>query len=230
MTVKKLLLMLSACVVVMAVLLGGYSMVWNFAQDVENEALFDDTDVLGVISGDVVEGSGPLAIGDEGERVYELQRVLAELGYYEGEADGVYGMMTGEAVRRYQSELGITENGTAGIATLFALGLAGGEAVESDEAAVLAAAIELHAGDEPFGARVAVGAVILERARLLGSLSRGIAYYGTEELRRRAVDSRSYAAARAAMEGIMPVGDALFFSREKPEGDFSKLGRLYFYR
>ncbi len=229
MTVKRLGLMLTSCVIAMTMLIGGYRLIWHASQAGESGE-FDERAILGVLSGAAEERSGPLSIGDEGDRVRRLQVVLAELGCFEGEIDGVYGMMTAEAVRRYQSGLGLTEDGRAGIATLYALGLCSEEAEQAvtDEAAVLAAAIELHAGEEPFGARVAVGAVILERARMLGSLARGIAYYG-EGVRSDAIDSRSYAAAMAAMAGMMPAEGALTFSREKPEGAYAKLGTLYFF-
>lgn len=227
MTGKKLLSMMCGCVCVMTILLGSYCLVWNFSR----EEAFDEEASIGVLSEFVRGESGPLSIGDRGEAVQELQATLAELGYYEGESDGVYGLMTGEAVRRYQSDHGILEDGKAGIATLYSLGLCGGEVAEEDKTALLAAAIALHASEEPFGARIAVGAVILERARLLGSLACGIAYYHPDGASGGGeVDAGSYAAAKAAMAGMTPVENALFFSREKPRSTFTKLGSIYFYR
>lgn len=232
MTGKRLAVMLSCCIGIMGGVLGAYRQLWNAAEKVENvvfdEAVAFEESATDVLSEEVREGSGPLSIGDEGERVRALQTVLAARGFYEGEIDGRYGMMTGEAVRRYQSMQGLIENGKAGIATLFALGLCENEREERDDEALLAAAIELYAGGEPFGARVAVGSMILERARRLGSLALGIAYYGGED-RQTVADARSRAAARVAMEGVKPVECASSFSRKKPTGVSTKLGSIYFY-
>ena len=52
--------------------------------------------------------------GSKGEEVRILQLRLAELGYLEGSADGVYGAMTREAVRRFQQRNGLSVDGVAG--------------------------------------------------------------------------------------------------------------------
>lgn len=49
------------------------------------------------------EAAGPLARGDRGAAVEELQERLAELGYLSGADDGVYGAQTEEAVRAFQA-------------------------------------------------------------------------------------------------------------------------------
>ncbi|NJN30816.1 MAG: hypothetical protein HC824_10640 [Synechococcales cyanobacterium RM1_1_8] len=59
-----------------------------------------------------------LANGDEGEDVARLQRRLAELGFFQGDATGVYGPLTEEAVIRYQSAMGLLADGVAGPETL----------------------------------------------------------------------------------------------------------------
>lgn len=45
--------------------------------------------------------------------VLRLQQKLIELGYLTGNADGIYGDATVEAVKRYQSEHGLGANGEA---------------------------------------------------------------------------------------------------------------------
>lgn len=69
-----------------------------------------------------------LRLGDEGERVESLQRVLAELGYEPGPADGAFGAATADAVRAFQADAGLPADGIAGPQTLAALNRALAEA------------------------------------------------------------------------------------------------------
>ena len=64
---------------------------------------------------------GELDLNDSGRRVRELQRALNDLGYRAGQPDGVYGSQTVAAVRRFQREAGLPEDGIAGRRTLQAL-------------------------------------------------------------------------------------------------------------
>lgn len=66
----------------------------------------------------------PAEHGYEGQ-VATLQSVLADLGYYAGPIDGVYGPGTFDAVAQYQIENGLAVDGVAGGQTLYSLGLAG---------------------------------------------------------------------------------------------------------
>lgn len=59
-----------------------------------------------------------LRYGDSGEDVKTLQRRLKELGYYSSSIDGEYGTVTVRAVKAFQAKNGLTEDGTAGEATL----------------------------------------------------------------------------------------------------------------
>ena len=52
-----------------------------------------------------------LKIGDEGNKVRELQRQLYTLGYLDGAADGSYGARTEAAVKWLQRSRGMTESG-----------------------------------------------------------------------------------------------------------------------
>jgi peptidoglycan hydrolase-like protein with peptidoglycan-binding domain len=51
------------------------------------------------------------------EIIVALQTELKELGFYEGEIDGVYGPATVDAVKKLQSECGLTQDGIYGPAT-----------------------------------------------------------------------------------------------------------------
>jgi N-acetylmuramoyl-L-alanine amidase len=56
-----------------------------------------------------------------GDDVAELQTKLIELGYHLIRADGVFGLATAEALRRFQREYGLVPDGICGPATLRAL-------------------------------------------------------------------------------------------------------------
>ncbi|MDO4547982.1 MAG: peptidoglycan-binding protein, partial [Clostridia bacterium] len=59
--------------------------------------------------------------GATGDRVYELQQRLKDLGYYNGTVDGNYGSSTANAVTRFQQTVGLNQNGVATIAMQEAL-------------------------------------------------------------------------------------------------------------
>lgn len=62
-----------------------------------------------------------LKVGDKGDNVTLLQRRLAELGYYTGEVDGVFGNQTRRSVERFQYYQGLSVDGIAGKRTLTVL-------------------------------------------------------------------------------------------------------------
>jgi hypothetical protein len=64
---------------------------------------------------------GQLELNDRGGRVRALQRALNDLGYRAGQPDGVFGSQTAEALRRFQREAGLPDDGIAGPDTLRAL-------------------------------------------------------------------------------------------------------------
>ena len=62
--------------------------------------------------------------GCRGEGVRVMQQALINLGYLHGNADGIFGTQTEEAVRAFQRSNGLTPDGLAGTRTLSALGSA----------------------------------------------------------------------------------------------------------
>lgn len=58
-----------------------------------------------------------LTYGDHGELVSHIQLKLQKLGYYEGKVDGIYGLYTEQAVRKFQSSETISINGIMDEAT-----------------------------------------------------------------------------------------------------------------
>lgn len=62
-----------------------------------------------------------LHLGTRGEDVRLLQRYLTRLGYFRGEADGIFGITTRQAVKEFQYAAGLTVDGIAGPQTFRAL-------------------------------------------------------------------------------------------------------------
>jgi murein L,D-transpeptidase YcbB/YkuD len=65
-----------------------------------------------------------LRAGTTGSSVTDLQKALNQLGYDAGTADGNYGAATTAAVTAFQKDKGLTQDGTAGPATLAAINTA----------------------------------------------------------------------------------------------------------
>ena len=68
----------------------------------------DDTAVLGSV----------IKYGMHGEGVTDLQNKLIARGFMSGEADGICGSNTVEAIKRFQASEGLTADGVAGVLTL----------------------------------------------------------------------------------------------------------------
>ncbi len=108
-------------------------------------------------------------VGSTGSEVREIQSVLKKLGYYKGTVDGIYGSQTKNAVRTFQKDCGLTQDGVCGAKTLLYLGLDSGEELSSaggyssNDVALLAKVISAEARGESYIGQVAVGAVVLNR-------------------------------------------------------------------
>lgn len=57
------------------------------------------------------------------ERYQEIQQALSDRGYFEGPADGKWGVSSTEALKRFQREQSLVEDGKIGSLSLIALGL-----------------------------------------------------------------------------------------------------------
>ena len=63
--------------------------------------------------------------GSTGTEVRQIQTALKRLGFYSGEADGIYGSETQSAVKKFQATKGLSVDGVCGSETLRALGIGG---------------------------------------------------------------------------------------------------------
>ncbi len=100
--------------------------------------------------------------GSEGDRVAMVQKKLKELGLYDGKCDGVYGVDTADAVRRFQEYNGIYADGVCGNQTLQAMGL-NIYTYSEFEVDIMAKLIEAEAGGTDLQTMTAVGAVVMNR-------------------------------------------------------------------
>ena len=159
--------------------------------------------------------------GSTGSVVTQIQNKLKSWGYYTGEADGVYGRGTEQAVRQFQQKNGLNADGMAGPATLEALGVNGGGAADanSGDVALLARLISAESRGEPYSGQVAVGAVVLNRMKhpSFPNTMSGVIYQkgafsclDDGQFNEPVADS-CYRAAQDALNGWDPSGGAIYY-------------------
>lgn len=161
--------------------------------------------------------------GSSGEVVKQIQSKLKEYGIYSGEADGIFGSKTEEAVKKFQSNNGLVADGKVGAQTLTKLGISGGGGSATSNAqgdvALLARLISAEARGEPYTGQVAVGAVVLNRMKhpSFPSTLSGVIYQpgafsclDDGQFDEPVADS-AYQAARDAMNGWDPSSGAIYY-------------------
>ena len=162
-------------------------------------------------------------IGSTGKEVTQIQQVLKDKGYYKGNADGIYGTATKNAVIRFQKDKGLKVDGIVGSQTLKALGISksGNQSGEysSSDYNLLARVISAEARGEPYIGQVAVGAVILNRIEhpSFPDTLAGVVYQKGAfscmydgQINAQITDS-AYNAARDALNGLDPSGGAIYY-------------------
>ena len=199
-----------------------------------------ELDALGIYA----DPSSPmLDIGSAGQDVLRLQRALRRLGIYGGALSGRYGSLTASAVREFQSEHGLRVTGTADGEVLRLLGLDGSDSAPYDEGRayrldLLARFAETVAADEPYAAKVAAAAVVLNREAdsdgtlTLATLVRLIAceFGGSDIVLASDASPQSKRAAHDALFGCDPTGGARGVAVKPVRGDGSlKIGGIWFY-
>lgn len=183
-------------------------------------------------------GSAILKIGSRGGDVYELQGRLSYLGYYKGSIDGQFGWRTYKSVKNFQWKFGMRVDGVVGGKTKLVLwkatrnwrpglreaprprsNLVSVSQFSANEVGMLARAVHGEARGESYIGKVAVAAVILNRVqspRFPNTIS-GVIYQpgaftavadGQIWLN---PTSTSYKAARDAINGWDPSGNALYY-------------------
>lgn len=164
-------------------------------------------------------------IGSRGDEVRKIQTKLKSLGFFSGTVDGIYGVKTQSAVKKYQQSVGLTADGVAGPKTLLYLGLgssSGSTSVggfSSSDIYLLAKVIAAEARGESYTGQVAVGAVVLNRVNSSSfpDTVSGVVYQAgafsavTDSNWSVSPDSTSKKAAQDAINGWDPTGGALYY-------------------
>ena len=162
-------------------------------------------------------------IGSRGDEVRRIQQKLKALGFFEGAVDGIYGVKTQSAVRRFQKSVGITADGIAGTKTLLYLGLGNDSSssggYSSSDIYLLAKVIAAEARGESYTGQVAVGAVVLNRvdSSSFPDTVSGVVYQKgafsavTDSNWSVSPTTESRKAAQDALNGWDPTGGALYY-------------------
>ncbi len=162
--------------------------------------------------------------GSTGNEVKKIQQKLAQLGYYKGSVDGIFGSQTLNAVKSFQRNVGLTADGIAGPATLLYLGLGGSSASNSTgytdaDVQLLGKVISAEARGESYEGQVAVGAVVLNRvahSSFPDSIS-GVVYQAGafscvyDSNWYQPISETSRKAATDALNGWDPTGGAIYY-------------------
>jgi N-acetylmuramoyl-L-alanine amidase len=151
--------------------------------------------------------------------VKQIQTVLKQKGYYQGNIDGIFGTNTKKAVTDFQRDNGLKVDGIAGTQTLKALGIASSGGYTSSDFDLLARIISAEARGESYLGQVAVGAVVLNRIEhpsFPDTLS-GVVYQkgafsclNDGQFYKPVADS-AYRAASDALSGVDPSGGAIYY-------------------
>lgn len=161
-------------------------------------------------------------MGSRSEEVRQIQQVLKEKGYYDGNVDGIYGTKTKNAVTKFQKDNGLRVDGIAGNETLKALNISGGNSyggLSSSDYELLSRIISAEARGEPYIGQVAVGAVILNRIEhpsfpdtLSGVVYQKGAFSCIDDGQfYEPVSDSAYKAASDALNGLDPSGGAIYY-------------------
>lgn len=161
--------------------------------------------------------------GSRGDEVLNIQKRLSSWGYYSGKIDGIYGLETENAVKKFQKKHSLTPDGVAGAATLEKLGLKSGSSGNSDSVNLLARAINGEARGEPYTGQVAVGAVILNRVKhpsfpntIAGVIYQPGAFTAVSDGQIHAqMEESCIRAAKDALNGWDPAGGAIYYYNPK---------------
>lgn len=161
-------------------------------------------------------------VGSSGDDVKEIQQRLLDWGYYFGSVDGDYGEETKQAVIRFQKKHYITVDGIVGAQTAEKLGVAiptDDSRSDSGDVYLLARLVYGEARGEIYKGKVAVAAVVLNRvesSQFPNSIAKIIYQKGAFSVVddgqiNLSPDQESLKAARDAMNGWDPSGNALFY-------------------
>jgi N-acetylmuramoyl-L-alanine amidase len=157
-----------------------------------------------------------LRFGSQGPEISNLQYRLNTLGYLHVSPTGKFRKLTRKALQDFQKEHGLRSSGFADLATWRALKK---RSLSKKELSLLAHIIYGEARGETYMGQVAVGAVVMNRLHspLFPKTLRGVvlernAFTAVQDGQFRLnPDPTAFKAAKAAVKGSDPTGNALFY-------------------
>lgn len=162
--------------------------------------------------------------GSVGTEVKNIQQRLSKWGYNPGAVDGIYGAKTEAAVRRFQKNNGLVQDGIAGPKTLEKIGLPSGSTSSyTSNVNLLARVISGEARGESYTGQVAIGAVVLNRVKhssfpgtIAGVIYQQGAFTAVSDGQINITPDQScYNAARDALNGWDPTYGAIYYYNPK---------------
>ena len=116
-------------------------------------------------------GAAHIVKGDTVANIKAVQTRLSDLGYYNYKIDGLWGWRTTNAVKNFQRDYGLTQDGIVGSWTERSLKItlnsssssSSSSSVSSSNLDLLARCVYAEARDEPYTGQVAIAAVVLNR-------------------------------------------------------------------
>lgn len=185
-----------------------------------------------------------VSIGDSGQQIKEIQSQLKNFGYYSGIVDGIYSEETHSAVAEFREQNGISANEVFDESTANRLGVKlgsqspdGTSSDVEDEVYLLAKVICSQAANEPYTAKVSVGAVILNRVKSnkFPNTLNDCIYLSAGLYSDTVPDDESLRAAMDAYFGADPTNGALFYYDTHDSDEFfdslyilAKIGKFNF--
>lgn len=116
-------------------------------------------------------GAAHIVKGDTVANIKAVQTRLSDLGYYNYKIDGLWGWRTTNAVKKFQRDYGLTQDGIVGSWTERSLKItlnsssssSSSSSVSSSNLDLLARCVYAEARGEPYTGQVAIAAVVLNR-------------------------------------------------------------------
>lgn len=172
--------------------------------------------VIATASNHKIDAAPVLKFGSEGQAISDLQFRLQTLGYYYLPIDTNFGNATRSAVQRFQKNNGLQSDGTVGPKTWAKLKKL---SVNKKELSMLARVIYAEARGEDYKGQVAVGAVVMNRLQspkfpniLKEVIMEPNAFSAVKDGQYWLIPNQTaFKAAKAAVRGMDPTGNALFY-------------------
>ncbi|WP_337102483.1 cell wall hydrolase [Paenibacillus sp. YIM B09110] len=172
--------------------------------------------VTATVTNHKVEASPVLKFGSEGQAIQDLQFRLQTTGYYNLPIDLNFGKATRSAVQRFQKSNGLQSDGVVGPKTWAKLKKL---SVNKKELSMLARVIYAEARGEAYKGQVAVGAVVMNRlqsSKFPNTVKEIImepnAFSTVKDGQYWLIPNQTaFKAAKAAVKGMDPTGNALFY-------------------